>query len=110
MITPRIEDYLEELFLLESTGRNVTVTDLAERLNITKGTVTATVQKLVELEMLDGKSVPCDGKLYYRGVDVEDLIEGFVKDKRFGFEETAYLLLFGSLPNTKDLELFFMKF
>ena len=53
MITPRIEDYLEELFLLESTGRNVTVTDLAERLNITKGTVTATVQKLVELEMLE---------------------------------------------------------
>ena len=53
MITPRIEDYLEELFLLESTGRNVTVTDLAERLKITKGTVTATVQRLVELELLE---------------------------------------------------------
>ncbi len=52
MITPRIEDYLEELFLLESTGREVTVTDLAERLKITKGTVTATVQKLVEMEFL----------------------------------------------------------
>ena len=52
MITARIEDYLEELFLLESTGRSVTVTDLAERLKITKGTVTATVQKLVELELL----------------------------------------------------------
>ncbi|MBR0204963.1 MAG: metal-dependent transcriptional regulator [Synergistaceae bacterium] len=52
MITARIEDYLEELFLLESTGRNVTVTDLAERLKITKGTVTATVQKLVELDLL----------------------------------------------------------
>ncbi len=49
MITARIEDYLEELFLLESTGNAVTVTDLAERLKITKGTVTATVQKLVEL-------------------------------------------------------------
>ncbi|NLL37737.1 MAG: metal-dependent transcriptional regulator [Fretibacterium sp.] len=46
MITPRIEDYLEEIFLLESTGRPVTVTELAERLKITKGTVTATVQKL----------------------------------------------------------------
>ena len=52
MITPRIEDYLEELFLLESTGRSVTVTDLAERLKITKGTVTATVQKLVEFDFL----------------------------------------------------------
>ena len=52
MITARIEDYLEELFLLECTGCSVTVTDLAERLKITKGTVTATVQKLVELGMV----------------------------------------------------------
>ena len=52
MLSPRIEDYLEELFLLESTGRSVTVTSLAERLKITKGTVTATVQKLVELELV----------------------------------------------------------
>ena len=52
MLSPRIEDYLEELFLLESTGREVTVTDLADRLKITKGTVTATVQKLVELELV----------------------------------------------------------
>ena len=52
MLSPRIEDYLEELFLLESTGREVTVTDLAERLKITKGTVTATIQKLAELELV----------------------------------------------------------
>ena len=52
MITARIEDYLEELFLLESTGRSITVTDLAERLKITKGTVTSTIQKLVELELV----------------------------------------------------------
>ncbi len=53
MLSPRIEDYLEELFLLESTGRKITVTDLAERLKITKGTVTATVQKLVDLELVN---------------------------------------------------------
>lgn len=53
MITARIEDYLEELFLLESTGRTVTVTNLAERLKITKGTVTATVQKLVDQGFLN---------------------------------------------------------
>ncbi|MDR1730565.1 MAG: metal-dependent transcriptional regulator [Synergistaceae bacterium] len=46
-ITARTEDYLEEIFLLECTGREITVTELAERLGITKGTVTATVQKLV---------------------------------------------------------------
>ncbi len=53
MITARIEDYLEELFLLESTGKSVTVTELAERLKITKGTVTATIQKLVDLELVE---------------------------------------------------------
>lgn len=53
MITARIEDYLEEIFLLESSGREITVTDLAERLGITKGTVTATVQKLVEAGFLN---------------------------------------------------------
>ena len=53
MITARIEDYLEELFLLESTGYTVTVTDLADRLKITKGTVTATVQKLVDQGLLN---------------------------------------------------------
>jgi DtxR family Mn-dependent transcriptional regulator len=53
MITARIEDYLEEIFLIESTGRDITVTDLAERMGITKGTVTATVQKMVEAGMLN---------------------------------------------------------
>ena len=53
MITARIEDYLEELFLLECTGGEITVTGLAERLKITKGTVTATVQKLVEFGLAE---------------------------------------------------------
>ncbi|MDR1049323.1 MAG: metal-dependent transcriptional regulator [Synergistaceae bacterium] len=52
MITARIEDYLEEIFLIETTGREITVTDLADRLNITKGTVTAAVQKMVEAGVL----------------------------------------------------------
>ncbi|MDR1623038.1 MAG: metal-dependent transcriptional regulator [Synergistaceae bacterium] len=53
MITARIEDYLKEIFLLESTGRDVTVTDLAKRLGITKGTVTVTVQKLAREKLLN---------------------------------------------------------
>lgn len=53
--------------------------------------------------MKDGKSVPCEGKLFYRGISIEDIVKGFLKDKRFGFEETAYLLLFGSLPNEQQL-------
>lgn len=54
----------------------------------------------------DGSSEPCDGKLYYHGYDVEDLISGFIKDDRFGFEEVTYLLMFGELPNTNQLDKF----
>ena len=51
---------------------------------------------------LDGdKLIPTEGQLFYRGYNVEDIIDGFNAEKRFGFEETAYLLLFGKLP-TKD--------
>ncbi len=51
----------------------------------------------------DGDMIPCEGKLYYRGIDVEDLVDGFTKDNRYGFEETAYLLMFGNLPTIQQL-------
>ncbi|MEG2583461.1 MAG: citrate/2-methylcitrate synthase [Oscillospiraceae bacterium] len=54
----------------------------------------------------DGVETPCEGKLYYRGYDVEKLVEGFATKRRFGFEETAYLLLFGSLPNEEEFKKF----
>ncbi len=54
----------------------------------------------------DGERVPMEGQLIYRGIDVEDLIRGFVSEDRFGFEETAYLLLFGELPSQERLEQF----
>ena len=52
----------------------------------------------------DGVSVPCDGELFYRGINVKDIIDGFVKDKRFGFEEIVYLLLYGELPSKQQLD------
>ena len=52
---------------------------------------------------VDGKQIPCEGKLYYRGLDIEELVKGFVSEKRFGFEEITYLLLFGRLPDKKEL-------
>ena len=52
---------------------------------------------------VDGKEVPCEGKLYYRGLDIEELVQGFVSEKRFGFEEITYLLLFRELPSEKEL-------
>lgn len=51
----------------------------------------------------DGVSVPCDGELFYRGINVKNIIDGFVRDKRFGFEEIVYLLLYGELPSRKQL-------
>lgn len=54
----------------------------------------------------DGGKHPCRGKLFYRGINVEELVGGFIKDNRFGFEETTYLLLFGDLPNREELENF----
>ena len=53
-----------------------------------------------------GEEVPCDGKLFYRGVNIRDLVDGFMKDDRFGFEETVYLLLFSELPSEKELARF----
>lgn len=57
-------------------------------------------------EIIDGKRVPCEGKLLYRGYDVIDLVSGFEHKKRYGFEEVAYLLLFGNLPNEAQLKEF----
>ena len=51
----------------------------------------------------DGVSTPTEGHLYYRGYDLYDLVDGFIKDDRFGFEEVTYLLLFGKLPTKEEL-------
>ncbi|MCI8320399.1 MAG: citrate/2-methylcitrate synthase [Dorea sp.] len=57
-------------------------------------------------KIVGGKEVPCAGKLYYRGYNIKDLVNGFLKEKHFGFEEIAYLLLFGELPSKKEFEEF----
>jgi citrate synthase len=52
----------------------------------------------------EGERVAVDGKLYYRGIDVEDLVRTAAAEKRFGYEETVYLLMFGELPTAVELE------
>ena len=64
------------------------------------------ISDIIAKKVVDGQSVPCDGELYYRGVNVQDLVNGVLAEKRFGFEETAYLLMLGCLPNAKELEEF----
>ncbi|MBP7402383.1 MAG: citrate/2-methylcitrate synthase [Clostridia bacterium] len=51
----------------------------------------------------EGDYVPCEGRLFYRGIDVADLVNGFQAGGYFGFEEAAYLLLFGELPDRDEL-------
>ncbi|MCI8501177.1 MAG: citrate/2-methylcitrate synthase [Oscillospiraceae bacterium] len=55
-------------------------------------------------KIVEGKKVPCEGKLYYRGVNIEKIVGGFIREKRFGFEEATYLLLFGELPTRRELD------
>ena len=54
----------------------------------------------------NGETIPCEGELYFRGYNVRDLVNGFHKTGRFGFEEAIYLLLFSKLPSRDELENF----
>ena len=54
----------------------------------------------------DNDTIPCEGVLYYRGYDVRELVQGCLTEKRFGFEETVYLLIFGQLPTRAQLDEF----
>ena len=65
-----------------------------------------TISTIEAFDMKDGEKIPCDGRLYYRGYDVRELVSGAVREKRFGFEEAAYLLLFGCLPDQRELKQF----
>ena len=62
------------------------------------------ISEICSSKIVNGESKPCDGKLYYRGVDVEDIVKGFIHDDRFGFEEVVYLLMFGKLPTADQYE------
>lgn len=72
-----------------------------------KGVLTGltNISKIVSFKNVDGERVPCDGELWYRGYNIKTLVKG-IKDKGFGFESTAYLLLFGELPNEEELKEF----
>ena len=62
------------------------------------------VSDIISKKVVDGVEVPCEGELYFRGYNIEDLVGSALREKRFGFEETAYLLMFGQLPTRAELE------
>ena len=57
-------------------------------------------------KIVDGEEIPCEGELYYRGYDIKKLVNGFLSEGRFGFEEITYLLIFGELPKEEELKEF----
>lgn len=73
-----------------------------------KGVLTGitNISRIESSQIIDGKSVPCEGKLYFRGYKIQDLVRGFMSSGRYGFEEVAYLLLFGQLPLANELKEF----
>lgn len=71
-----------------------------------KGVVTGLteISTINSSKITDGIAKPCEGELYYRGININDLVNGFVVENRFGYEETVYLLLFGVLPSQTQLD------
>lgn len=61
------------------------------------------ISDIISRKEIGGEIVPCEGELYYRGIRIQDLVQGFIRDGRKGYEEVAYLLLFGELPDAKSL-------
>ena len=62
------------------------------------------ISDIIAKKVVDGEEIPCDGRLYYRGYNIKDLVNGFLEAGHYGFEEITYLLLFGELPNEKELQ------
>ena len=61
------------------------------------------ISQIIPGSEVDGQTQSGDGQLFFRGYRIQDLVNGFIADKRFGYEETVYLLLFGKLPNQEEL-------
>ena len=64
------------------------------------------ISDIISKKVINGEEVPCEDELYYRGYPVEDIVNGVLKDGRFGFEEVVYLLIFGELPTREEFESF----
>jgi citrate synthase len=105
---PGVEEYLSDV-----TGNDYIDSDLYTRYNVKRGLRNADgTGVLVGLTRIgdvhgyildEGEKTPVDGKLFYRGIDVEAIVTNAAVEGRFGFEETVYLLMFGVLPDREQL-------
>ena len=71
-----------------------------------KGVLTGltNISTIIASEEVNGERIPTDGNLYYRGINVRDIVHGTASTSKYGFEEAAYLLLFGKLPSESELK------
>ena len=118
-MTPTFSSPLERLasYASENEQRMIQNATIDQTLNQTYGVkrglrdingkgVLAGLTNISEIQSskeVNGESIPCKGRLWYRGYDIIELVNGVIRDRRFGFEETAYLLLFGDLPTPEQL-------
>ena len=110
-ITPEIDVLAQKM-----TANSIIDTELYSKYNVKRGlrdidgkgvlTGLTDISAIIQNKTVDGKVVPCEGELYYRGYNVNDIIKGITDDDRFGFEEVVYLLLFGTMPNVEELKNF----
>ena len=116
MTTEKDRDQLIKELAADSTAKSKINPALYERYSVKRGLRnedgTGVLVGLTEIGevfsyiMDDNDRVPVEGRLFYRGMAIDDIVAGFYQKKRFGFEETAYLLIFGELPNATQLEQF----
>ena len=64
------------------------------------------ISSVIGFKIVDEEVVPVEGELRYRGMNITDLVDGIQKEKRLGFPEVTYLLLFGKLPNRSEIDEF----
>ncbi len=108
-----ITPYISELADLSDSGNHI-VSEMYTQHDVKRGlrdiNGNGVVAGLTEISRIkakevnsEGETVPCNGQLYYRGINVRDIVKGFREDNRFGFEETIFLLLFSKLPDEDEL-------
>ena len=108
-----ITPYIQELASLSDSNNNITP-DMYATNHVYRGlrdlNGNGVVTGLTEISRIkakekdeNGNDIPCEGQLFFRGINIRDLVAGFTSDNRFGFEEVVYLLLFSKLPDAEQL-------
>lgn len=111
-----ITPYIRELAALSDASNHI-ISEMYAQHNVKRGLrdlngdgVVAGLTEISRIKAKEkdemGNDIPCKGELYYRGINIRDIVNGFVSDRRPGFEETVYLLLFSKLPTETELKEF----